>query len=276
MRLPKLLEVLTRTPLLMQPGAADSLLTLFHQHHLLSGEEFRAAREGVDQCGEAVELEQMEVRGALAVIPVKGPLGIDLGKFEKGAGATDYNDVMADVAKANQHPTVQSILLNMDTPGGMWGGLLECARAIEASEKPVYAFVPPGGTVASAGMYLAASCAGVFLSPSASAGSVGVYCAYTDLSELAAKKGIKVKVFSSGVYKGMGIPGTELSAAQEALLQDEVMELAEHFYGHMRNRRGDVSAECMQGQMFRAEDAVKLGFADNVVSGFAEVFTFLG
>ena len=276
MRLDKLLEILTRTPLLMRPERVDSLVTLFHQHAHLNKEEFKAAREGVDWCGDPVELEQMTIEDGLAMIPVKGPLGIGLDAFEKGAGATDYADIMDDVRKANENPKVENILLVMDTPGGMWGGLLECAAAIEASAAPVYCFVPAGGMVASAGMFLAAVCAGRFLSPSASAGSIGVYCAIVDTSKIAEDRGLKIKVFSSGTYKGMGYPGTSLTEAQEELLQTEVMDMAQVFYDHMRANLGDIADESMQGQMFRAPEAVKLGFADDVVQDLDALKEFLG
>lgn len=275
MRLPKILETLTRTPLLMAPGAAESILTLFHQHALMSRTDFQAAREGKDFCGGSVELDQMTIENGLAMIPVKGPLGVGLDSFEKGAGATDYADIMADLETANADPRVQNILLVMDTPGGMWGGLVECSIAIDDSEKPVYCFVPPGGTVASAGMYLAAACSGRFLSPSAQAGSIGVYCAYTDLSEMAAQKGIKVKVFSSGIYKGMGVPGTSLSAEQEDYLQNSVLELAQEFYDYMRANLGEIPDDAMQGQMFRAPEAVSLGFADDIVKNIDELKGYL-
>ena len=259
----------------MTPASVESILTLFQQHALLNGTDFKAAREGKDFCGDKVELEQMAIEESLALIPVKGPLGCGLDSFEKGAGATDYQDVMDDLEAANENPAVQNILLLMDTPGGMWGGLVECATAIADSEKPVYAFVPPGGCVASAGMYLAAACSGRFLSPSAQAGSIGVYCAYMDLSKMAEKQGIKIKVFSSGTYKGMGVPGTELTAEQEDYLQNEVLELADEFYQHMRDNLGEIPDSAMQGQMFRAREAISLGFADDIVSSLDEVKTFL-
>jgi signal peptide peptidase SppA len=275
MKLHKLLETLTRTPLLLLPGAAESILTLFQQHATLSPADFKLAREGKDMCGDGVEIEQMAVEGNLAIIPVKGPLGCNLGAFEKGAGATDYADIIKDIEEANENAAVENILLNMDTPGGMWGGLVECATAIAESEKPVWAFVPPGGICASAGMYLAAACQGRFLSPSAQAGSIGVYCAYTDMSAMAEARGIKVKVFSSGTYKGMGVPGTSLTTDQEQYLQDNVMELAEEFYEHIRANLGDIPAAAMQGQMFRAEEAVKLGLADDVVRSLDDLKKFL-
>mgnify|MGYP003335601048 CR=1 FL=1 len=275
MKLPKILEVLTRTPLPMAPGSAESILAMFQQHAMLSATDFKAAREGKDVCGEAVEVEQMKIEGGLAMIPVKGPLGINLGAFEKGSGATDYQDIQNELAEANENPQVENILLVMDTPGGMWGGLPETARAIANSAKPVYAYVPPGGMCASAGMFLAAPCSGRLLAPSAQMGSIGVYCAYMDLSAMAEQRGIKVKVFSSGTYKGMGVPGTSLTPDQEQLLQEQVMELADEFYEHIRNHIGDVPDEAMQGQMFRSERAVELGLADSVVESLGEMKNYL-
>lgn len=275
MKFPKLLETLTRTPLLMTPGAVDSILSLFEQHATLNAAEFHAAREGRDMCGGKVELEKMTVEGALAMIPVKGPLGVGLDAFEKGAGATDYGDIMDDIAAANENPAVANILGVFDTPGGMWGGLLECAQAIKNSAKPFYVFVPPGGSCASAGMYLAAAARGRFISPSSQLGSIGVYCAYTDFTEMAAKRGIKVKMFSSGKYKGMGVPGTALSAEQEDHLQSQVMELADEFYQHMRKNLGDIPDAAMQGQMFRAEQAVQLGFANEIAPSLSALKHFL-
>ena len=276
MRLAKLHEILYRTPLLMKPETMESILTIFHQHATMERDDFKAAREGKDWCGNQVELEQMTVEGNLAMIPVKGPLGIGLDAFEKGAGATDYADIMEDIQNANGNPKVENILLVMDTPGGMWGGLLQCTAAIADSEKPVYCFVPAGGMTASAGMFLAAACAGRFLSPSSQAGSIGVYCAFLDTSKIAEGRGYKIKVFSSGTYKGMGFPGTSLTAEQEALLQAQVMDLAQEFYDHIRANLGDVPDESMQGQMFRAGEAVKLGFADEVVKDMDTLKAFLG
>lgn len=275
MKFPKLLETLTRSPLLMTPASVESILTLFEQHAALAREDFHAAREGKDMCGGKVDLEQMTIDGSLAIIPVKGPLAVGLGPFEKGAGATDYQDVIDDIEAANEDTRVENIVAVFDTPGGTWGGLLEAANAIKRSRKPLYVFVPPGGSMASAGMYLGAVARGRFVSPSAQVGSIGVYCAYTDYSAMAEQRGIKVKVFSSGKYKGMGVPGTTLTDEQEQYLQDHVLELAQEFYQHIRKNLGEVPDEAMQGQMFRASVAKELGLVDDVVESFEELKSYL-
>jgi signal peptide peptidase SppA len=275
MKFPKLLETLTREPLLMTPGAVESILTMFEQHANLSAADFKLAREGTGQCGEAVTLEKMTIKDGIASIPINGPLGVRLGSFEKGAGAVDYLDIMEDLRKAQDDPEVHSIVLHFDTPGGSFAGLPETADLIASSDKPVYSYVPAGGMCCSAGMWLAAATDGIFASLSAQVGSIGVYCAYTDMSEMAAKRGIKVKMFSSGKYKGMGVPGTTLTEEQEEYLQDSVMGMAEEFYEHMRNSRGAVPDEAMQGQSFRAQDALRNGLIDDIIKTEEELLSFL-
>ena len=94
--------------------------------------------------------------------------------------------------------------------------------------------------------------------------------------QMAEQRGIKIKVFSSGIYKGMGVPGTSLTAEQETYLQDHVETLAQEFYDHIRACLGDVPDEAMQGQMLRAQEAVNIGFANDIVKSLDDLKTFLG
>ena len=275
MKYAQILETLTRTPLLMAPASADSLLHLFQAHAALSAEDFKAAREGVDMCGDKVAMEQMTIEGGIAAIPINGPLGIRLGKFEKGAGAVDYLDIMRELKEAQENDAVSAIVLHFDTPGGMFSGLPETADLIASSDKPIYSYVPAGAMCCSAGMWLAASTDGIFASQSASVGSIGVYSTFTDMSAMAEARGIKVKLFTSGKYKGMGVPGTSLSADQETHLQESVMSMAEDFYNHIRENRSGVPDSAMQGQSFRAAEAMKNGLVDDVIKEYGELLSYL-
>ncbi len=87
--------------------------------------------------------------------------------------------------------------------------------------------------------------------------------------------GIKVKSFNSGAYKGMGTPGTSLTAEQEIFLKNRVMTLAQNFYDHVRSRRGMVKDEDMQGQSFSGTQAKENGLVDEVLQNLAELEEFL-
>ena len=62
---------------------------------------YRSKREGVDVCGQSVELDQAEMVDGVMHIPVNGPIGRGLGAFEKGAGAIDVGDIWDDVEAAD-------------------------------------------------------------------------------------------------------------------------------------------------------------------------------
>lgn len=275
MKLAKILSTLTSEPLLLDDSARTSLLQLFEQHATLNRAEFAAQRTAQGPCGETIELDSMEVdENGIAWIPIGGPIGLGLGNFEKRAGAIDLADIRADLEEADQNEAVTAVVLLMDCPGGMVSGTPELADLIAAYEKPIYAFTN-GGAIASAAYWLASACDGIFATKSADIGSIGVYAPFLDLSKAADMQGIKVKVFSSGKYKAMGVPGTSLTPEQEIFMQNRVMEIARMFYTHVRAMRTDVKDEDMQGQLFKAAEALSRGLIDGVIADQSELAHFL-
>lgn len=273
MKLAKILSTLNSEPLLCADGYRTTLLELFKQHSELSGPEFRSARTGMAKSGSLLDVEQMEVEDGLAIIPVGGPIGMGLGEFEKGAGAVDVDDIAAEIDDAESNDEVSAIILNFDTPGGMVTGTPELGQKILSVEKPIYAFTR--GQLASAGYWLAASCDGIIATPSADIGCIGVCMSFMDLSKLADMAGIKVKVFGSGDYKGMGTPGTSLTPKQEMFLQQRTMDLADMFYSHVRSQRGQIDDGDMQGQSFKGQQAMDRGFVDDLMPNLDALKSFL-
>lgn len=273
MKYHQLIAALTEEPLLITAAAHASLLKLFDEHRTLEASEFRAKREGVDYCGEEVELDQMEVIDGIAHIPIGGPIGKGLGKFEKGAGAVDVDDIMDDLDDADDDDQVTAVILDMDTPGGMVTGTPELADRIVAFEKPIYAFT--AGMMCSAGYWIGAACDCVFATKSSDLGSIGVYVPWADTSEAWKARGVKIEVFTSGKYKGMGVPGTSLTKDHREALQGRVMEIAQMFYDHVRGCRPDSDLEDMQGQIFKAQNAMAKGLIDDVVRSKQDVVDLL-
>ena len=219
-------------------------------------------RTGADMCGEAVELESMEVANGIARIPVSGVIGRKLSPMEKGAGALDVSDVEKDILEAEADPRVRGIVLVIDSPGGMVNGTPELAMAIESAAKPIYAWVPGGAY--SAAYWLACSTDGIFAAPSAGVGSIGVYIPHYDQSRAYEAQGVIADPITSGQYKAAGFPGTSLTEAQRADLQAYVDRLAAQFKAHVREARGDVPDELMQGQTFQADAALDHGLIDGI------------
>jgi signal peptide peptidase SppA len=273
MNLPQILSTLKSEPLFCSSGYRETLLEIFTSHAALSAADYKHSRTGKAKSGSELEIQDMEIVNGLALLPIGGPIGQNLGEFEKGAGCVDVDDICAELDQAEEDDSAESIVLMCDTPGGMVMGTPECGQRILAVEKPIYAWTR--GQMCSAGYWLASCTDGIFCTPTAQVGSIGVCSSFMDLSKMADMQGIKVKSFGSGDYKGMGTPGTSLTAKQELFLQNRVMTLAQQFYDHVRAQRGNISADDMQGQTFSGADAVAKGLADGLMNNFEELASFL-
>lgn len=269
MRLQHVLEQVFHKPWLITPAGHATIATLI-ERKLTDNEvdgmmKIRSADTSLrgPDFFSGDPLPGMTITHGIAEIPVHGVIGQRMGQIEKSCGAVDVNDLVSELEQANADPTVRAILFNIDSPGGMVSGTAEAADAIAASPKPTYTF--SDGSVASAAYWLAASTGGLFGTRGSEWGSIGVYIPWRDTSGLYEQAGIKVKVFSSGTYKGMGVPGTELTKEQEQYLQQTVNDLANEFYSHVRQNRGQIADGDMQGQMFSASRARRNGFLDGIV-----------
>src|SRR5215467_9938743 len=105
---------------------------------------------------------------------------------------TDYADVRANVRRALQDPSVRTIDLVIDSPGGAVLGLPETADAIHVANrvKPVRAFVT--GIAASAAYWLASQAGSITLTSSGEVGSVGVLDLHADISKALENAGVKI------------------------------------------------------------------------------------
>jgi signal peptide peptidase SppA len=264
MKYHEIISALTEEPLLITPSSHASLFKLFEDHRALSAEAFKASREGVDMCGNATELPQMEVIDGIAHIPIYGPLGFKLGKFEKGAGCCDCCDIMDELDEAEEDSNVRGIILDIDSPGGMVSGTPELAARVMRCDKPVFTFTD--GDMCSAVYWVGCSADQVFCTRSANIGSIGVYCPFLDSSERMKAAGLKMEIIASGKYKGMGAPGTSLTQDHRDMMMQRVCEIADMFAAHVLDNRPGCDLEDMQGQTFIGQNAVARGLVDQVVN----------
>jgi signal peptide peptidase SppA len=248
---------------------------MIEDHATLSREEFKAAREGTDFCGDAVDVPQAETVEGICYIPIGGPIGKGLGGFEKGAGCVDCADICDELDQMETDPNCRAAILVIDSPGGMVQGIAGVADKILACDKPVYAFTE--GQMCSAAYWLACSCDAVFATEDADVGSIGAYCYLLDQSKRYADAGVKPVLVTSGKYKGMGAPGLSFTKDQLALLQERINDISEKFYSHVEEMRGNsnVSRDDMQGQVYAGAKAMAKGLIDDVVTCVEDVAALL-
>jgi signal peptide peptidase SppA len=273
MKLQHLLQQIYYEPSLITPDAHASIRQLIESR--LQNSDASFAREpGQGICGEAVEVEEMEVIEGIAHIPVNGAIGQKLAPFERGDGAVDTIDIFDELDLAEDMDDVRGILLDIDSPGGMVTGTPELADRIARVRKPIYAFT--NGMIASAAYWLASSTNGIFSTKSASIGSIGVYLPVFDTKDYYEQQGVKVELIKAGKLKGIGFPGTSLSEAGREHLQARVNSIYTMFTGHVRQQRGHtIHDDTMQGQTFMADEAETRGLIDGVVENKSEVLELL-
>ena len=195
--------------------------------------------------------------GSVGVIPVKDALY-----------NSDYIRISAMVAELNNDPEVSKILLDINSPGGVVNGAIECASIISNSKKPVYSYIE--GMGCSAAYLLASASKKIFMSPASETGSVGVQASWTNMEGFWAKLGIQKVYFHSKYSDRKNLsPATKEGAAAEQKLLDETWDL---FAGAICKHRGITEEELIEkygrGEVFLAKEALERGLVDGIVDDF--------
>ena len=204
----------------------------------------------------------------VARIPISGVLVPKASAFNDMSGGTSAEQISGMLASAVASPDVASIVLDVDSPGGMVDGIPELAAEIRAARerKPIVAVA--NTEAASAAYWLASQASRVVASPSARVGSIGVITAHEDRSARDEQRGIKTKVVSAGRYKAEGSPHEALSEEGEAHLQSMVNEFYGMFVDAVASARGvkasDVRDGYGEGRILTASQALSAGLIDEV------------
>lgn len=182
---------------------------------------------------------------------------------------TDYASVRASVRRALSDPSVRTVDLVIDSPGGSVLGLPETADVIHAANrvKPVRAFVT--GIAASAAYWLASQASTITLTPSGEVGSVGVLDIHADISKALENSGLKLTAVTAGEHKVERAPFTPLSDDARAHMQEGVNAWYVDFLSTVRRGRGArVSANSNYGggRMLSSREALASGMVDFVSS----------
>jgi signal peptide peptidase SppA len=218
---------------------------------------------------EATAKDQFQLTGdtgnLCAIVPIHGIIGKGVSGIERSSGMVGVEQISADIDAAMADDNVSCILLDIDSPGGSVRGVPELGDKIrEANEtKPVLAFTD--GQMDSGAYWLAAGARAIYASRGSEVGSIGVYIPWADETRAYEQEGVSVKVIKNkeGTFKGMGLPGTALTAEQEEHLQKRVQDIFSDFTTHILASR-KVSMDAMRGQSFRACDALECGLIDQV------------
>ena len=194
----------------------------------------------------------------LATIDLSGVLGADIG--------VPYSSIL-DTARAAIDAGADTILLNIDSPGGLVAGAFDTARELRAlfDSAGVRAVGFVGNQAVSAGYAILSACHEIIVSSTANVGHIGVIAKYGSQFGALEKSGIAITVLTSGTHKADGDPDTAMTDSARAALQIMVDDSAEVFFALVRDLRG-IDAKPLEAQRYVGARAVAMGLADRVAS----------
>lgn len=251
----------------------DLVAVLSDYHPTLAGADIDAALERLEKIDAAAKGSPQVPAGGVAVIPVKGMITPrpSLISLLFGGGDGSLSSLISRAKAAAASPDVNSIVLDVDSPGGMADGVPEAAAVLRkiAGEKPVIAVA--NTTMGSGAYWLASQAHEIVASPSSSVGSIGAYTIHKDMTAALDQMGVKPTIIRAGKYKIENNPYEPLSAEGLDHAQQQVQDTYDLFTADVAKGRGAESPQAVQdgygeGRMLTAKRAVSAGLADRVAT----------
>lgn len=207
--------------------------------------------------------------GSAGIVSITGELVNRGAWLGASSGLTSYEGILQQVRAAAGDTDVETIVLDINSPGGEAFGMSDTAREIRkaAGGKKIVAVI--NSVAASAAYGLASAAHEIVIAESGIAGSIGVVMVHFDRSGQAAKAGVKATVITNtdGLDKARGHPFAALSEDDLAFMRTRADRIMDGFVKLVTDHRPKLTAKAIRSQRantFIGEDAVKAGLADRV------------
>lgn len=263
MNLPHLASRLYGTPLLLARAKLDVILSVLGD---------RVNWPQPPQSDLAAPLASMrqtiDAPTGIAIIPVVGSLVRRTVGLDPASGFTSYAEIAGMVDAALADPSIEGIVLDIDSPGGEAGGVFELGEHIRAVDavKPVWAIA--ADSAFSAAYAIGCSASRLVVSRTGGVGSIGVIAMHVDQTARDAQQGYRYTPITAGDHKNDFSPHEKLGPDAHARLQAEVDRLYGLFVDHVATmRRLDAEVvRATEAGIYFGEDAVTVGLVDTVGS----------
>lgn len=259
-----ILRAFVETPWAILPAKLAELQEIVMRH--VSGEKLDAEEVQARIHGAARPPERRVDN--VAVLPLFGTIFPRANMMTEYSGGTSAEHFGAQLSRLLDDPTIDAIVLDVESPGGQVGGIGELSKKIfEArGRKPIVAVA--NHFMASAAYWIASAADELVVSPSGEVGSIGVFAVHQDISEALAQAGVKMSIIKEGKYKAEANPFQPLSDEARDAIQERVSEIYNTFVESVARNRGVEPAAVRngfgEGRMVGAYQAVSLGMADRV------------
>jgi signal peptide peptidase SppA len=206
----------------------------------------------------------------IAVLSIRGPLTQHPTFWQEMFGALSMEDIGRVFAGLVDDPSIKTIILDFDSPGGTYAGTVELAERVVAARGEKRIIAVSNGLLASAAYWIGSAASEIVASPSSETGSIGVVAVHYDLSAANEKVGVKPTYVVSSANKAEFNPDSPLSSEAQAELQRRVDEAGGEFTRAVARNRGvspsTVAMRFGQGRTLSAKAALAAGMVDGIAS----------
>ncbi|WP_265045271.1 MULTISPECIES: S49 family peptidase [unclassified Wolbachia] len=204
----------------------------------------------------------------IKVIPIHGILTKNSEAFDDILGMTSYEKICEEIEEALIDKEVETIILDIDSPGGEVNGLFDLSDFIYEARTKKRIVAIANDDAYSAAYAIASSAEKVLVTRTSGVGSIGVIASHIDQSGFDEKQGIKYTTVFAGSRKNDLNPHEPITSESLESLQKEVDRLYEMFLQLIARNRG-LSTEKIRSTeagLYFGEKAIEIGLADGITT----------
>lgn len=275
MKFARIMAEFYATPWAILPERLAAIAAVLHRAASgvrLSDVEISQAIGDAPQAVQARRDQDSKAPGAVAVLPLFGVVSHRIHQVQdiSGPGGTSTEGFARRFRQAVNDPGIESIVIDVDSPGGSVFGVPELADEIFEARSKKKIVAVANAYAASAAYWIASAAQELVVTPSGEVGSIGVWTAHQDFSKQLEMLGVNISLISAGKFKVEGNPYQPLGDEARAAIQTSVDDYYDAFVKAVaRNRNvkaSDVRGGFGQGRMVSAKDAIAEGMADRVAT----------
>ncbi|RDD34285.1 putative minor capsid protein C [Wolbachia endosymbiont of Cylisticus convexus] len=202
----------------------------------------------------------------IKVIPIHGILTKNTEAFDDILGMTSYEKIREEVEEALINEEVETIILDIDSPGGEVNGIFDLSDFIYEARALKKIIAIANDDAYSAAYAIASSAEKVLVTRTSGVGSIGVIASHVDQSGFDEKQGVKYTTVFAGKRKNDLNPHEPITSESMESLKEEVNRLYEMFVQLIARNR-NLSTEKIKSTeagLYFGEKAIEIGLADGM------------
>jgi len=233
----------------------------------LAAADIEALEKKAEGYGQSVESMQI-TDGMIAVIPVYGPLSQKADFWSWLFGGTSYEGIRQNFRAAMEDSQVETIIFDLDTPGGEVAGLFDLVDEIHAARGKKRTIAAINEMAYSAGYAIASAASEIYTPLTGGAGSIGVIAVHIDQSKYDEELGLKYTPIFAGARKNDFSAHEPLTDVAYDVVKAEIDDVYTIFVETVaKNRKMDPQKiREMEAGIYQGQKAVEAGLADEVMT----------